>query len=232
MSMGFIFTETHNRKGRADGNEFKRQAAKLLSLWESDDTLTRAEIFRLKKMFRQEKKRTVLDGISRSNTLTRLAFFCHGWPTGISLGFKAKDVPELARTIAAACTGNTINIGLYACLTGRGNYAWWKPRKFKSLGDRPCNIQDRAEKIVTKREGFAMLLCSELSKLGVDARITAHLTAGHTTRNPHKVRIYNSQGTTYRIKMRGKIPYHSGSEWVNRLNDENDSFRFDLMNLV
>lgn len=220
MSTGLIFTETKNRKGKRDGAEFKTMANGLGHYWRTNSNLTGIRVTRLYDETKKQKQNTVLGELATVSHLSRLAFFCHGWPSGISLGFKSKDVPKLARAIAAACESNVVYIGLYACLTGRG--AFWGGSK------RKINMANRTERIVTPREGFAMYLCSELAKLNIHAVITAHLTSGHTTRNPYKVRISQHNRRICRSRMVESKPLIPWREWVKELNTD-QNFAYDQM---
>jgi hypothetical protein len=220
MSSALIFTETANRKGKRDGDEFRMQANGLFNHWAVDGKIAKCDQKRVGKWSRNEKKQYVLNTLSACRNLKRLAFFCHGTPKGISLGFSVANVRELARAIAAACGTNVVYIGLYACLTGRGNF-WGGTKNHK-------NLEDRKEKVVTKREGFAMLLCKELDDLGIHAVITAHLTAGHTTYNPYKVRIERNGVYITRRRLTHSTPRKDWINWIKRLNTDL-TFRYDVM---
>jgi hypothetical protein len=231
MGTALIFTETKDRKDKADGREFRSQAIALRELWSEDKSIDEPRLVRMKRESRIEKQDRVLDAIAEVDNLERVAFFCHGYiipRNGISLGFRLREVPLLADEIADSCTSGVVHIGLYACLTGRGNFWWWLPKRFKSLRDRKKNIDDRREKIVTHREGFAMYLCSQLRDRGVSAVITAHLTAGHTTRNPYKVLIRQDGEYITRTRMCKSLPRGKWKIWTRRLIDD-IKFRFDSM---
>lgn len=225
-----IFTETHNRKGKRDGQEFRLQATGLHNVWQGifDDGIfhgtiesaNKVHMHRLTDQKPKQKKQFIYDTLEQINDLERMAFFCHGTPKGLSLGFKLGDVPRLAASIAAACKSNVVYIGLYACLTGRGNF--WGGRTNKK------NTQDRKEKVVTKREGFAMLLCKELDDLGIHAVITAHTTSGHTTYNPYKVRIERAGDYITRTRMCKSDDPFVWRKWVKELTNDL-TFRYDIM---
>lgn len=189
--MLIIADSTPQKKNQRE-NEFEREANRLYQLHRDDAT-----IVTIGKMKSFEKRTKVFDSILKNKKLDSLALFCHGWQKGLSLGFSSKrgpiitdEVESLAQHISAVCSTRKIKIALYACLTGRGCYWWWKRKNNKTLLDRPKNIENAIVQEVTYKDGFAMLLCSELKKLGVQALVTAHLTAGHTTMNPNKVSIF------------------------------------------
>jgi hypothetical protein len=95
-----------------------------------------------------------------------VAFFCHGWRTGIQFGFDLAHVSELAAAIARS--GATI-VPLYACSTAQGGAG----------GD----------------GGFADALRDALCVAGVTTcRVDAHDSKGHTFRNP-RVRRFEGRGS-------------------------------------
>jgi hypothetical protein len=186
------------------------QATGLYNAWELErGDVNAVQMHRMLDWTRAQKRADILEKLSDIKDLDRLALFCHGTPKGISLGFTVANIQELARAIAAACGSNVVYIGLYACLTGRGNF--WGGTKNRK------NLEDRKEKIVTKREGFAMLLCRELDDLGIHAVITAHLTAGHTTYNPYKVRIERKGDYITRTRMCKADPRDKWRAWCKKL---------------
>ena len=224
MGTALIFTETKDRKNKADGREFLSQARALYEHWDTDtdtDTDMDVQLHRMQRDTFIEKQDRVLDAIADVENLERLAFFCHGFTkwNRISLGFRLCHIPELAREIAEACGSGTVHIGLFACVTGRGAF-WWNRRN--------RNLANRKERIVTQREGFAMYLCSKLRDEGINSVITAHLTYGHTTRNPYKVRIQQSGEFITRTRLCESDPRGKWRAWVKRLLDD-VKFRFDTM---
>ena len=238
MTTALIFADCKNRwwkrkngdmVEKKGGDEFKREAGALHDLWMRDRAINDLKLRSFYKESKKKKQDVILNAIEVGRCdISRIAFLCHGTPKGISLGFKSPDVQRLAGSIAANCANRLVHIGLYACLTGRGKFWWWFKKDFRSLRDRKKNIEDRAEEIVTHREGFAMLLCSELNKLGVDAVITAHLSVGHTTKNPLKVRIRKHGEHITKRRMRGYIWPELSGQWNDRCRGAGD-FRFKLM---
>ena len=226
-----LITETKNTRRKtppfrlkADGDEFSRECDKCFSHWAIDENISDLMRVECGDENKVAKKKKVLNSISTMSGLDRIAFFCHGWQNGISLGFTTIDVPELAAAIANVCEP-VLHIALFACLTGRGQF--WRKGKSAVLSGNVKNYEDRFEKVVTAREGFAMLLCSELNKLGIDAHITAHLTSGHTTRNPLKVRISPVGELITRIRIQDTKPRRQWAEWVDKL-ATNPTYRFDV----
>lgn len=151
----------------------------------------------------------------------RIAFFCHGWKTGIQFGFGMKHVKELAKTIIeadqigadlAAISGGRMHapiITLFCCLTADGPID----------GD----------------GGFADRLRDELCIAGaVNCRVDAHTTAGHTTRNPN-VRRFDGLGSPVG-GMGGQHIVAPGSalwaRWVKALKTGDLRFRFSAMEVA
>lgn len=100
-----------------------------------------------------------------------LALFCHGWRTGVQLGFDRASAHELARALRAASPfTDSMTVTLYACSTARGDDS-------------------------TGEGGFADALRDALVVAGFfRARVDAHTTAGHATWNPYVLR-FEGDGT-------------------------------------
>jgi hypothetical protein len=96
----------------------------------------------------------------------RIAFFCHGWPTGIQFGFNLAHIEALADCIASI---SDPIVAIFGCLTGDG----------------PGNGDGH----------FADMLRDALCSAGsIDCRVDAHTTAGHCARNPY-VRRFDGLGS-------------------------------------
>lgn len=114
-----------------------------------------------------EMRARILDAIAEHKP-DHVAFFCHGWATGIQFGFGMAHVKQLAEDIA---TIDRPTVTLYCCLTADG----------PTDGD----------------GGFADALRDALCQAGaVNCRVDAHTTAGHTTRNP-RVRRFDGLGSAH-----------------------------------
>ncbi len=102
-----------------------------------------------------------------------VAIFCHGYRTGLQIGFGLPHVRELAAALTArkyVPNETPLHVALYACSTGGGGGAG---------GD----------------GGFADRLRDALCELGaVHCRVDAHDRAGHCTRLPY-VRRFEGQGS-------------------------------------
>ncbi len=144
-----------------------------------------------------------------------VAFFCHGWKTGIQLGFKNADLPLLARWVDQLCEHSLPVVPLYCCSTG---------------GD----VKTKRSSPGTGDNSFADLLrdalCAQIAKRGIGPypRVFAHETVAHTTKNP-RIRVFDGQGSSeggvggYRpIKIGGKF----WKAWKRELREHEGDFRF------
>ncbi len=194
-----------NKRFRRDGDEFKREAHK----WAAASP-TPVALYDVRDGRVREKIRTEKDG------LDVLAIFDHGTPKGLPrMRESYKCVKGLAETIAGVT--DKITIILYACGCGRG---WWW-RKWRNKRDMESRIG-----FYNPRDGYAVALTCELTKLGVDAQVYAHLTAGHTTRNPHVVHCEKNKrhgDPEWEVWRRGVM---QGSSWKQWRADMNGPLRF------
>ena len=116
-----------------------------------------------------------------------IGIFCHGWKSGIQLGFRRWSSRFLADRIVAL--GHPApRIFLAACSTAQG---WGKEEGNRS------NVGGEG--------GFADKLRDNLVARGImGGWVDAHTTLGHTTRNPYVRRFYMDPEGTY------------GAEWLVR----------------
>ena len=127
-----------------------------------------------------ERAAYVLDTLreyeAQKRKVRAVAFFCHGYSRGLQAGFRSSgrsvNVSELAEAIADI-SGAGVIVPLYACSTAGS------PRLGAPGGD----------------GGFADSLRDALCRHGAThCRVDAHVTLGHTTRNPH-VRRFEGAGS-------------------------------------
>jgi len=187
MRMLAIYNGT-NKRFRHDGDEFAREARNWYDANMSEPVVG---LFGANPNFivdvRDGRIRRQIKGMTRG--LDVLAIFDHGTPKGLPrMRESYKCAAGLAKTIAGVT--DKITIILYACSCGRG---WWwnKNRKGDKVIDPglPRKYGSNMARWYSPSVGYAIALCSELFLNNVDATVWAHLTAGHTTRNPHVVRI-------------------------------------------
>lgn len=130
----------------------------------------------------------------KQGRLQTVAFFCHGWKSGIQLGFELQNIKQLARVCKETCEYDVV-VPLYACSTARD-----EDRKVADDMD-PNNT-------VGGDGGFADELRDALCAIAyhIYNRVVGHVTAGHSTYNPW-VRFFDGAG----------LPYGgSGGYWVIR----------------
>jgi len=109
---------------------------------------------------------------SRGKKADLLAIFCHGWSNGLQIGYGKNSADEFVNVLKTCCRRD-VKIVLYACSTASAT----KQVKAKKIGP-------------GTNGGFADVLRDEMLKQGFRGGwIDAHLTAGHTTRNPFVVRF-------------------------------------------
>lgn len=145
----------------------------------------------------------------RAPKLGVVAFFCHGWPTGMQLGFNAarphapETISELARLIGAAGTRD-VRVILYACQTGASseegsieNLRASISRQGRARREYTSSERSRLaawEEIVARQmlgaNSFAFLLRDALIATNPGCSVFAHSTLGDATRNPY-ARIFD-----------------------------------------
>jgi hypothetical protein len=118
---------------------------------------------------RAEQRRTIAKAFADAGKpLDGVAFFCHGYPIGLQLGFKVPQVEDLADLIATHCRPGAF-VALYACSTAFSKEGGAKP--------------------------FAARLSEAVAQEGLQGVvIDAHTTAGHTTFNPYVKRYVGDTG--------------------------------------
>jgi hypothetical protein len=101
-----------------------------------------------------------------------IAFFCHGYSSGMQFGMNKKNLRQLVGYMKADCVPK-VKLVLYACSTASTNR---NSRKVNMPGT---------------DNGYADKLRDEMLRQGFHGGwIDAHLTPGHTTRNPFVLRFY------------------------------------------
>ncbi len=209
-----VFYTDHNTPDKRDGDEFKREAlayAKCHGVRDEDVICIEAG----------KKNPFALRGPDVLNTLDEkrdnqscydaVAFFCHGHPNKIQLGFDSGTTDILADMLAwVARQGMTVV--LYCCSTARDDDG----NDNESIGD-------------DTNDSFADKLRDELVTAGVPlCKVVAHHPAGHTTRNKRTVFFVGPEenGGHWAVVPRSKY----WRTWCKALDDGSDfRFRFPFM---
>lgn len=144
-----------------------------------------------------------------------VAFFCHGWKTGIQLGFRNGHVNELADAIHHVTQHSYVDVPLFCCSTG---------------GDVESSLTSPG----TGDDSFADLLrdalCREAWFEGYpsNCRVMAHETVAHTSKNP-RARFFDGMESPeggvggYRpVKLGGRF----WATWKRELRDHEGKLRF------
>jgi len=140
-----------------------------------------------------------------------VAFFCHGYKSGLQLGFKLRHAKILGRRIAELGDKAPVVV-LYACDTARDLDRDRRDDLTEFGGDR----------------GFADRLRDSLCRYGaIDCQVDAHTTAGHATRNPNVRRFYGDGSSTGGAGGQYIVP-HGHPLWSRWRESLKTPFRFDF----
>lgn len=105
-----------------------------------------------------------------------LTVFCHGFKTGLQVGCDLSNLQEFCEALASVCASE-LTVTLYACSAG---------------ADADLDQADERATGPGGAGGFADTLCDMLGSMNVLARVLAHTTRGHCTRNPY-VREFSNE---------------------------------------
>lgn len=138
-----------------------------------------------------------------------LAFFCHGYKTGLQAGFQLSTLSSLARLIVEYATIDAYVL-LYACDTAR---------------DADEHMDDERGPGPGGDGGFADELRDMLERLDRHITVMGHATAGHCAENPYARRFRPETGG-----RGGEWYVEPGSTawlaWIRALRDPKNSLRF------
>lgn len=223
-----VFRPEHNSHGKKDvTGAFKPEATRYLRAVCTSDSRLVAVDNHLGFLKRQSVVSTALAEADKDPAYyDGVAFFCHGWTSGIQLGFKNAHVFELADRIHNLCEHSFPVVPLYCCSTGGDP---------KSANTSPGTGDNSfADKL---RDA----LCERIAASGLSPypRVFAHETVAHTTKNP-RVRVFDGQGSSeggvggYRpVKVGGSL----WKAWKRELRDtkknpaHRKNFRFHVPHL-
>jgi hypothetical protein len=168
---------------------------------------------------RRQQVLEIIKAEGKDENFDAVAFFCHGWSTGIQAGFMRPHIQALATAIDTA-TGATRDLGvvLYCC----------------STGDDPQDQPDEAAG--TGDNSFADRLRDALCATGDGnefCRVTAHSTVAHATQNPY-VLFFDGMGSKVG-GVGGYFPVGPGSplwpKWRKKLRETDLRFRFPFLSV-
>lgn len=222
-----VFRPAYNSKGRRDvTGAFKPEAEKFVACVGPAKSRIVA-IDNRKSM--AARKRAVLSELEAADAedefFDGVAFFCHGWSTGIQLGFRTSDTPVLASAIQDICEHSFTNVPLYCCSTGRA----------KQYGSRRGEALAAFSSPGTGDDSFADKLRDELCAQGAEyCRVMGHTTVAHTTKNPF-ARFFDGMGSPVG-GVGGYVPVGPKSKlwqpWRHALQQTDLRFRFPFMEVT
>jgi hypothetical protein len=167
------FVSGFDTKGKKDATKaFQPEAKRFIQVQRGGDLVLVDN--RLPHKRRGER---VLDTLLRGERKwMSVAFFCHGYSSGIQLGFDLSNVRDLARAIADTSEPD-VRVLLYCCSTAS--------TLGKLFGAAPGNGDG----------SFGDVLRDELCRFGAKyCRVFAHETVGHATKNPY-IRFFDGDGS-------------------------------------
>jgi len=157
------------------GKEFDRECNAFCEYWQAKPDHN-IEWFKMAKTKPSIMLGRVLNAVEifGNEQINRIVFFCHGTWKHLKCGFNIWNVDILAEALRPHVE-HKIDIVLYACSCGsmRAEWPWRLTKKIWPLGD------------VLGQYGFAARLEQACLESGYSARIYAHGSRGHTTRNPY-----------------------------------------------
>lgn len=208
------FAPLHNSPGKKDATgAFQPESDSWIACRHDNGDADWAHVLVDNKLPSAKQRAAVLAAIG-DHSADHIAFFCHGWKTGIQFGFGMQHLDTIAQTIMIALSHGFawpwVSVALYACSTADGPGAG---------GD----------------GGFADGLRDAFCRAGVTlCTVDAHDRPGHTSKNPY-VRRFEGMGS----KVGGTGGYWivaPGSPlwkpWVKALRDTDLRFRFPSMSIA
>jgi hypothetical protein len=146
--------------------------------------------------------------VGRNQKIDMIAFFCHGWPSGIQVGIRRAEIPQLVDRLKHFAAKD-LKIALYACLTAEND----------------VRDQERERIGPATKWGFADTTSYLLGKEGFHGWIDAHKTSGHTTWNPYVVR-FMMQDSSPRAAWLVEPGSQMWGPWVKAVRGTNVRFEF------
>lgn len=203
-----VFAPLRNGEGKHDADEFAAEAHQFCRVNNLRDEVA---LFDNHDDYMERREALMVRVHERGpSSLDVLALFCHGWPSGVQLGFGTEHTRGLARALKAVAAPE-LTVALYCCSTGADTNPVTDDLAPGPGGD----------------SGFADRLRDELCDLGVRATVWAHANAGHCTRNP-RARVFTPDE-----RRGGRWVVEPGSEhwsaWLRALHSTDLRLRFPFM---
>lgn len=188
---------------------------------------------------RKNKVLDVLNNLTDFSPLKVIAFFSHGWSKGLQFGFDADttvnsqgaevdDLTDLAKAISRIAKSD-VRIVLYACQTGASPLEAAKESLDREQNsDNPNqtrinryenNIESLSylQELPAGSEGFAFKLRDRLVRYCPNCTVDAHITLGHSTKNPFVRRFEAPAGSAGKTILQNDD--RLWGKWVRTLRD-------------
>ena len=225
---GVVFVPRHDTAGKRDATKAFHPEAQRLVLRRGghvayiDNHASRPSMRAMVQTIMRAKMGIGCEGCDEhvhDMRLSYVAFACHGYASGIQLGFDIATVEQLANVMAEVCEDDVV-VPLYACSTAS------TLKQLLRMGRGPGGDG-----------GFADELRDALCRRGLTrCTVDAHTTAGHATMNPN-VRRFAGDGSHVggiggvELFPRGKAKSTQRAQhnrWAQRLAEKEDQLRFDF----
>lgn len=190
---------------RVDATGAFQPEAKRWLQWAGDGKLV---LFDNNRPYPSRRKEIADALIALPGKIDSIGFFCHGWRSGLQVGYLNQQVEQFAGKLNRALVPNG-RVILYACDAARD----WDADRKDDIAPGPGGDG-----------GFAALLWDAMAAIGFAGELFAHATEGHTSRNPY-VRRWSPNGRGLWV-VEPKSKQWNG--WVARMNAANDPTRWEL----
>lgn len=206
-----MFAPLRNKEGRKDATgAFQPEATKFAQCHSLADDKVHLFDNHDDALEMREYVYSIVDAMPRRR-MDAIAFFCHGWKSGLQCGLGFEHITALSIRIKQAAVDEP-KVILYACEAAR---------------DMDAQQDDDRNDFIGGAGGFADRLRDALGQIGCRAEVYAHSTAGHTTQNPY-LRVFRAGESAG-----GKFVVAPGAElwqrWCRAMRTTTLRFRFPWM---
>jgi hypothetical protein len=185
-------------------NEFVSQAKSFQTFWSNqpDHTVELEILSKGSQALQYTEVRSAI--LNFGGGLDRLAFFCHGYPRELRVGFNLQNIDKLATAIRLV-SNLQVHVALYSCSCGRLPLEW------------PWKLTSRSWAADDVKSCFAAALTWELHLASIKPVVFAHGSRGHTTLNPYcyEFTIFDEQ--VIRTPLVPRTPKNTWSNWIEEL---------------